>query len=181
MGNMAYRKSAVLSVGGFNERLQRREDEELAWRMRKTGYKVIRDASDIGVIHLEGKERFTLIGYLRRRAFWYGYWEHQLLYLHPKIVKYRGFPIKLVIFAVVLTLAFYYPISVSLPFLWFLWASYRARHKIRFCLGQCQSRVDKVLTILVISLILVLLALVADVGIIYAIIDKARGKLSKVG
>ena len=40
-----YRRDAVLAVGGFDPALQFGEDEELNWRLRRAGYRIVRDTT----------------------------------------------------------------------------------------------------------------------------------------
>lgn len=40
-----YRRSALLELGGFDRGLQFGEDEELNWRLRRRGYRIVRDNS----------------------------------------------------------------------------------------------------------------------------------------
>lgn len=88
---IAFRKKALQEAGGFNNDLQVFEWLELSLRMK--GIKGVK-TPEMTVLHLEPESRFSLGGYLRRKAE-YGFWYHSLYYLHPKKLSIFAFPVKL--------------------------------------------------------------------------------------
>jgi succinoglycan biosynthesis protein ExoA len=95
-----YRRSALLAVGGFDERLLANEDFDLDARLRARG----------GVIWLHPRARSTWyvpksIPELARKMFRYGHYKALMLRLHPTTVKARQLaPPLLIIGMVSLTL-----------------------------------------------------------------------------
>jgi len=67
--NIAYRKDVVLEVGGFDERLHAAEDQALAWKVLRKGYKIVWEPEAI-VYH---KHRETLLSFLKQQ-YEYGKW-----------------------------------------------------------------------------------------------------------
>jgi len=67
--NVAYRRDALLSVGGFDETLACAEDYDLAWRLRDAGFEVVHDPRPV-VVHDPPEIDGSLSTYLRKQ-FWY--------------------------------------------------------------------------------------------------------------
>ncbi|MEA3201061.1 MAG: hypothetical protein QOE90_2489 [Thermoplasmata archaeon] len=67
--NVAYRRDAILAVGGFDETLCCAEDYDLAWRLRDAGFEVVWDPRPL-VLHDPPEIDGTLAGYLRKQR-WY--------------------------------------------------------------------------------------------------------------
>lgn len=67
--NVAYRRDALLAVGGFDETLRCAEDYDLAWRTMDAGYRVAHDPRPV-VVHSPPEIHASLGVYLRKQ-FWY--------------------------------------------------------------------------------------------------------------
>ncbi len=82
--NVSYRRRVLEEVGGFNPSFKHAsgEDNDLSYRIKKTGYKLIFDA-DIKVAHYH---QTNLLKYLREQ-YRHGYWRMKLYLLHPEMVK----------------------------------------------------------------------------------------------
>ncbi len=80
--NASYRRRVLEEVGGFDEsyRMASGEDNDLAYRVRKRGYRLLFDR-DVRVAH-QHPER--LWPYLRSQ-FWHGYWRMKLYRDHPRM------------------------------------------------------------------------------------------------
>jgi succinoglycan biosynthesis protein ExoA len=80
----AYRRDAMLSVGGFDASLLRNSDYEFNHRMRRAGQRLVFDPS-IGSIY---RPRPSLQA-LGRQFWWYGRWKARVVRLHPGSRKLR--------------------------------------------------------------------------------------------
>lgn len=82
--NLSYRKKVLEEVGGFNESFRQPsgEDNDLSYRVKKAGYKLIFD-KDIKVSHCH---QTNLIKYLKEQ-YRHGYWRMKLYKLHPDMTK----------------------------------------------------------------------------------------------
>jgi len=82
--NVSYRRGVLEEIGGFNESYPDAscEDNDIAYRIVKKGYKLIFD-KDIRVGH---HHPVRLLGYLRRQ-FWHGFWRMKLYRNHPDMAK----------------------------------------------------------------------------------------------
>lgn len=67
--NVAYRREALLEVGGFDEELSCAEDYDLAWRIMDAGYRILHDDGPV-VLHDPPEIGGAVAGYLRKQ-FWY--------------------------------------------------------------------------------------------------------------
>jgi GT2 family glycosyltransferase len=65
--NCIYRKSALLEVGGYDERYEIAEDTDISARLREEGYTILLDRS-LFVYHRRRDSMFTFA----KRFFWYG-------------------------------------------------------------------------------------------------------------
>lgn len=80
----AFRREALVAVGGFDESLERNQDYELNWRLREAGGLVWFDP-ELGV---EYRPRSSP-GRLWRQYFGYGYWKRVVLGRHPGSLRWR--------------------------------------------------------------------------------------------
>lgn len=67
--NVAYRRRALLEVGGFDETLCCAEDYDLAWRLLDAGHRIEREPRAV-VLHDPPEIRASVAAYLRKQ-FWY--------------------------------------------------------------------------------------------------------------
>lgn len=67
--NVAYRRSVLLGVGGFDETLRCAEDYDLAWRILDAGRRIAHEPRAV-VLHAPPEVQGTLVGYLAKQ-FWY--------------------------------------------------------------------------------------------------------------
>lgn len=67
--NVAYRRDALLAVGGFDASLKCAEDYDLAWRLMDAGYRIVHDPRPV-VVHAPPEASGTVVGYLRKQ-YWY--------------------------------------------------------------------------------------------------------------
>ena len=81
-GNMAARKSALNEVGGFNENVFPAEDIDLAFRLRKAGYRLA--FADAPVLHYP---RTTIKGFLKQVFSW-GYMRMELFKRYKEFREY---------------------------------------------------------------------------------------------
>jgi cellulose synthase/poly-beta-1,6-N-acetylglucosamine synthase-like glycosyltransferase len=80
----AFRRDALLAVGGYDEELVRNQDDELNYRLRAAG----------GRIALTPAIRSTYYGRASLRALWrqywqYGYWKVRVVQKHPESLRLR--------------------------------------------------------------------------------------------
>lgn len=82
--NVSYRKKVLEEVGGFNEEFKKAsgEDNDLAYRIRKKGYKLIFD-KEIKVAHYHQTNFFKYL----KEQFQHGFWRMKLYRLHPDMAK----------------------------------------------------------------------------------------------
>lgn len=80
----AFRRSALEEVDGFDETLERNQDYELNWRLRRRGHLVWFDP----LLQVEYRPRGS-VGDLWRQYFGYGYWKVAVLRRHPGSVRWR--------------------------------------------------------------------------------------------
>ena len=172
----------MTEIGGHSDDLQIKEDEELSWRLTKAGYRLVRIDEGSFAIHLESPDRFTLGGVLKR-AFSYAYWYHMLFYKHPCKVGLAAWPIKMLVFSVIVLISvilidasFMLILTLFLTPLMFLFRFYKKRESVRFTFGKFESRVEKMKVFLIILLVESLIMVVSDVGRIYGMLDKVRAK-----
>lgn len=92
----AYRREIFEQIGLFNEELVRNQDDELNYRLRKSGGRILL-APDIRSKYYSRSSFKSLW----RQYFQYGYWKIRVLQLHPKQMSLRQF----VPFTFVLTIA----------------------------------------------------------------------------
>jgi glycosyltransferase involved in cell wall biosynthesis len=80
----AYRRQALVDIGGFDEQLERNSDYELNWRLRERGHRLVFDPT-IGSVY---RPRASL-SKLGRQFWWYGRWKVRVLERHPASIKPR--------------------------------------------------------------------------------------------
>lgn len=80
----AFRREALVAVGGFDESLERNQDYELNWRLRQAGGVVWFDPE----LAVEYRPRNSP-GRLWRQYFEYGYWKRLVLRRHPGSLRWR--------------------------------------------------------------------------------------------
>lgn len=116
--NLSYRKKVLEETGGFDESFRHAsgEDNELSYRVKKAGYKLIFD-KDIEVSHYH---QTNLLKYLKEQ-YRHGYWRMKLYRLHPDMTKgdsYAGIldfvqpPLAMVIAGTVI-ISFFYKLLFS--------------------------------------------------------------------
>jgi hypothetical protein len=74
----AYRRAVLLANGGFDERIQYVEDQELSFRLAAQGCRMVFQESAV----VEHRHSATLRAYLRKKAN-IGYWKMQILRRYP--------------------------------------------------------------------------------------------------
>jgi GT2 family glycosyltransferase len=79
-----YRRSALLAVGGFDPSLQFGEDEEVNWRLRQAGYRIVRDSS----VRFRYLTRSTWQGAFSQYRN-YGRARVRVLEKHPEFIRVR--------------------------------------------------------------------------------------------
>ncbi|MFA5861393.1 MAG: galactosyltransferase-related protein, partial [Candidatus Thermoplasmatota archaeon] len=67
--NVAYKRDALTRVGGFDESLRCGEDQDLAWRLRDAGFRIVHDPRPV-VLHDPPEVSGSIATYLRKE-FWY--------------------------------------------------------------------------------------------------------------
>ena len=77
-------RDALVSVGGFDETLERNQDYELNWRLREQGHTVWLDPSLV----VDYVPRSDYSG-LARQYFSYGAWKRTMLMRHPRSLRIR--------------------------------------------------------------------------------------------
>jgi succinoglycan biosynthesis protein ExoA len=80
----AYRRSALVEIGPFDEGLERNSDYELNWRLRAAGHTLLFDP-DIRSIY---RPRPSL-GALGRQFWAYGRWKARVIERHPRSLRLR--------------------------------------------------------------------------------------------
>jgi succinoglycan biosynthesis protein ExoA len=89
-----YRRDALLAVGGFDPGLQFGEDEELNWKLRRAGYRIVRDCH----VRLSYVTRPTWRGAFRQYRN-YGVARTDVLRKHPEFLKPHHFAPSLMVLA----------------------------------------------------------------------------------
>lgn len=113
----AYRQEVFKTVGRYDERLTRTEDNEIHYRMKKSGYKFLMDSS----IHSSRYARNTLRKMIKQK-FENGYWIGLTMGISPKCFALYHFIPFLFIIAIIFTsiISIYgYPLPVKV-----LWGAY---------------------------------------------------------
>ena len=80
----AFRRSALLAVGGYDERLVRNQDYELNWRLRAAGHTVWLDA-EVAVDYRPRGRLDALASQYRQ----YGRWKRRVVVAHPRSLRLR--------------------------------------------------------------------------------------------
>lgn len=75
----AYRKEVFEKVGGFNEKLRRTEDNEIHWRIRKSGYKIWYDPSIISYQYAR-----PTLGKMLKQKYLNGFWIGKTIWICPQ-------------------------------------------------------------------------------------------------
>lgn len=81
-----WRKTTLVSAGLFDEEMVRNQDDELSFRLRKKGGRIIQDST----IQVRYHVRDSFIK-LFNQFLQYGYWKVRVIYKHPKQAKPRHF------------------------------------------------------------------------------------------
>lgn len=79
-----FRRAALEAAGGYDETLERNQDYELNWRLRKAGGLVWFDPTLMVEYHPRSSP-----GRLWRQYFEYGYWKVVMLRRHPESLRWR--------------------------------------------------------------------------------------------
>ncbi len=79
-----YRVGSVVQAGGFDERMERNEDYELNWRLRRDGGRLVFDPSILSTY----RPRASLVR-LGRQFWWYGHWKARVARQHPRSLRAR--------------------------------------------------------------------------------------------
>jgi|GEM_PF-2314949 len=101
--NVLYRKKAILDAGGFNKNLITCEDEELDFRIKKKGYKILFDPF-IAVKHYR-RATYKKIFF---QAFFYAYGRAQAIKLHFGMARWFHFVPTVLVLSLVLALALFF-------------------------------------------------------------------------
>lgn len=75
----AYRKEVFEKVGGFNEKLRRTEDNEIHWRIRKSGFKIWYDPSIISYQYAR-----PTLGAMLKQKYLNGFWIGKTIWICPQ-------------------------------------------------------------------------------------------------
>jgi glycosyltransferase involved in cell wall biosynthesis len=117
--NVSYRRKVLEEVGGFDNSFRNAsgEDNDLSYRVRKAGYKLIFDKS-IKVGHYHQTKLFKYL----KEQYRHGYWRIMLYRFHPDMMKgdsYAGMldfvqpPLAMVIVGILMISLFYKPLSYA--------------------------------------------------------------------
>ena len=112
--NVAYRKNAIEEAGGFNEKLVTCEDEELDYRIKEKGYKILY-TPNAKVYHYR---RPTWEGFYKQ-AYKYAIGRMQAIKLHRKIGRWFHYvpPMSILIIVLLFVLVFLDPIFPKIALL----------------------------------------------------------------
>ena len=124
-------RSAIESIGLFDESLIRNQDAELNWRLRETGKKIWFQPELVATY----KPRSTLKE-LGRQYFEYGKWRRRVVKAHPRSIKLRQLvpPLNALTFLLGLVLGFFWTPLLSFPALYMIGT---------FCVATVKSRTVK--------------------------------------
>ena len=124
-------RSAIESIGLFDESLIRNQDAELNWRLRETGKKIWFQPELVATY----KPRSTLKE-LGRQYFEYGKWRRHVVKAHPRSIKLRQLvpPLNALTFLLGLVLGFSWTPLFSFPALYMIGT---------FCVAAVKSRTVK--------------------------------------
>ena len=115
----AFRREALIAIGGFDERFTRAQDWELNFRLRENGGVIYFDPR----LHVTYRPRSS-VGALAKQYFEYGRWRRVVSRRHSGTINYRylappfallGFSVSLVL-GVLLSSIFFFPALVYLLF-----------------------------------------------------------------
>lgn len=117
--NVSYRKRVLEEVGGFDESFRQAsgEDNDLAYRVKKAGYRLIFD-KEIKVAHYH---QSSLVKYLKEQCR-HGYWRMKLYRIHPDRTKgdsYAGLsdfaqpPLAMAVVGALVASVFYKPLLLA--------------------------------------------------------------------
>ena len=117
--NVSYRKRVLQEVGGFDESFRRAsgEDNDLAYRVKKAGYRLIFD-KETKVAHYH---QSSLVKYLKEQCR-HGYWRMKLYRIHPDRTKgdsYAGLsdfaqpPLAMAVVGALVASVFYKPLLLA--------------------------------------------------------------------
>ncbi len=119
--NVAYRKDVIEEAGWFNEKLVTCEDEELDYRTRKKGYRILY-TPDAVVYHYRRPtwKRFY------KQAYKYGIGRTQAIKLHRKMGRWFHYapPTSILIVALLFVLVFLHPIFPKIALLLLLFGGF---------------------------------------------------------
>ncbi|CAN2242686.1 glycosyltransferase family 2 protein [Candidatus Planktophila dulcis] len=129
----AFRRAALVAIGGFDERFTRAQDWELNFRLREKGGIVYFDPR----LHVTYRPRSTVRA-LAKQYFEYGRWRRVVSRRHSGTINYRYLapPFALVGFSLSVIAGFFLPIlfiPASIYLLFVLAASVRIASSIREC------------------------------------------------
>jgi succinoglycan biosynthesis protein ExoA len=82
----AYRREALIALGGFDERLIRNQDYELNWRLRAAGGRIYYDPAIVSTYNVKRDWRG-----LWKQYYQYGVWKARVIRMHPRSARWRHF------------------------------------------------------------------------------------------
>ena len=172
--NCYYRRSAVLKVGGFNEKLQVMENVEVLWRLQKAGYKIDGGGKNVVFFHHRSVNQFSLTTILRR-AFTYGYYWNKLHRMHPDKTGLSAFPLKAAAFIILVVISYFHPLTlwmllVSSSF-WLVLKLYRDRVRVKSCIAHMENRAEKLGALILAIISKTLYEIFRELGKLYGTIS----------
>lgn len=172
--NCYYRRSAVLKVGGFNEKLQVMENVEVLWKLQKAGYKIDEGGKNVVFSHHRSVNQFSLVAILRR-AFTYGYYWNKLHRIHSDKTGLSAFPLKAAAFIVLIVISYFYPLTLWILFaslaFWFALKLYRDRVRIKNCIAHMDGKIEKIGALMLNVFMKMLYEIFRELGKLYGMIS----------
>ena len=176
MANVAYKKEAIVSVGGFKD-LHVFENSAVIKAFKRRGYKTTR--FDIAKYHLVDARRYTLGEHVKHRLLC-GYWAYIAHHNFNTFWFTAGYPIRLLAALILIALSFkveilwpFTLIALSIGYLRFVQPKV---HRIKLVLATFPSYTHKLAALFLVLIIIFLEIIITDVGKFLAMIDGLFGK-----
>ena len=126
MFHAAYRREVFATVGGFNENLLRTEDNEIHYRVRKAGFKLLFDPESVTYQYARSSLKKTL-----KQKYGNGYWIGLTLGISPKCLAiYHFVPFCFVLGIIFTTILLFFGLWQLAALMWGLYALFAVANTV---------------------------------------------------
>jgi len=142
------------------------ENLDILWKLEKAGYK---QGSGEGIVffHHRPANRFKT-RFILYNAFTYGYYWHKLRHLHPDKIGISAMPLKIVAFAILALISYFYPLILWILFasmlFWFAFRFYRDRTRVKNCITHMENKIEKIGAVIFGFLLHILFEIAEELG-----------------